>query len=287
MIVLKSVAELSQWRRDLSIGAVVVLVPTMGALHAGHLELVRIAVAIPDATVVVSIFVNPGQFGPTEDFWKYPRTLESDLSMLKGAGVDAVFTPTERDLYPLGYGVATRVRVPRIGKRLCGKSRPMFFEGVCSVVLRLLNVVSPTHLILGEKDFQQVQVIRVMCRDLFIPVIITSVPTVREGDGLAMSSRNRYLSVSDRETARQLYKALSVAMGTVWNGERTAQIIKAGVLGHLSRYPSIRIDYVEVVDSTIRRQRLITESSRLVAAIWVGATRLIDNVALNLPFKES
>ena len=287
MIVLKSVAELSQWRRDLSIGAVVVLVPTMGALHAGHLELVRIAVAIPDATVVVSIFVNPGQFGPTEDFWKYPRTLESDLSMLKGAGVDAVFTPTERDLYPLGYGVATRVRVPRIGKRLCGKSRPMFFEGVCSVVLRLLNGVSPTQLILGEKDFQQVQVIRVMCRDLFIPVIITSVPTVREGDGLAMSSRNRYLSVSDRETARQLYKALSVAMGTVWNGERTAQIIEAGVLGHLSRYPSIRIDYVEVVDSTIRRQRLITESSRLVAAIWVGATRLIDNVALNLPFKES
>ncbi len=287
MIVLNSVAELDEWRRDLPAGSVVVLVPTMGALHTGHLELVRTAVATPDAMVVVSIFVNPGQFGPTEDFGKYPRVLESDLAMLRGAGVAAVFTPTEMDLYPLGYRVATRVRVPRMGKRLCGKSRTRFFEGVCSVVLRLLNSVLPSQLILGEKDFQQVQVIRAMCQDLFVPVVIRSVPTVREGDGLAMSSRNRYLSVTDRGTAIQLYRALSGAMDAVWSGERDVKRIENTVRAQLAKYPAITIDYVEVVDPTIRKQRWVTHSSRLVAAIWINGTRLIDNVPLSLPSKES
>ncbi|NBV82965.1 pantoate--beta-alanine ligase [bacterium] len=278
VIVLSSIADLIDWRLQQS--GVVVLVPTMGALHEGHLSLVRDAMAIHRATVIVSIFVNPGQFGPKEDFGKYPRTLEADLALLTREHVHAVVMPSERDLYPNGYGVATRVRVPRVGKRLCGKSRPLFFEGVCSVVLRLLNAARPAQLILGEKDFQQLQIVKIMCRDLQLSVEVKGGAIVREPDGLAMSSRNRYLSTEDRNTARQLFLALSKGVQATHVGERDARIIEGIVRGHLAALNEIVVDYVEVINSDIRRLKRVVPNSRLVVAVWLNGVRLIDNVPL-------
>jgi pantoate--beta-alanine ligase len=250
----------------------------MGALHDGHIALVH-AARRHVAVVVVSIFVNPGQFGPNEDFDRYPRSLEADIERLKHANVDVVFTPTVEDLYPTGYANATRVRVPKISRRFCGQTRPHFFEGVCSVVARLLNIVRPAIAVFGEKDFQQLTIIRQMVADLVMGIEIVGVPIIREPDGLAMSSRNRYLSDDDRSVATHIYQALQLAGDRIVAGDRQTRNVTAFIRQFLSKFP-IRIDYIEITDTHLNRINVIPYSGRILIAAWVGNTRLIDNLAL-------
>ncbi len=278
MILLKTLSEIEAWR--LSFGnRTLSFVPTMGALHDGHLTLVKAALNT-NGLVVVSIFINPGQFGPSEDFDRYPRTTESDIALLEGMGVDAVFLPTSALIYPNGYVKATRVKVPLIGKRLCGRSRPHFFEGVCSVVMRLISIIRPDYLVMGEKDFQQLQIIRQMCEDLFIPVQMIPVEIVRESDGIAMSSRNRFLSASARTIACHLYVGLRNAQESVALGETRSAPLKRAMTTYLSLFPEIIIDYIEIIDSRIQRQSRVGDDARLVVAVWIAGVRLIDNIRL-------
>lgn len=253
-----------------------VLVPTMGALHEGHLSLIRLAKSHADH-VIVSIFVNPTQFGPNEDFDRYPRTKDADIALLEEMDVTAVFYPSTEDIYPNGPASATRVYVPEWGKRYCGKSRPDFFEGVCSVVLRLFLLVRPTHTIFGEKDFQQAQIITRMAQDLFLPIQIIKAPIVRESDGLAMSSRNRYLSPEDRTKATQIYAMLHALQQTAPSPITTALQDSITALAH----HGVRTDYLVLIDSTtLEEVTLPTPGTRLLFAGYVGHTRLIDTMAM-------
>jgi pantoate--beta-alanine ligase len=255
------------------------LVPTMGALHEGHLSLVRAARAKCES-VVVSIFVNPLQFGPNEDLAKYPRSFERDCELLEREKVDILFAPPVKDMYP--KNTVTYVTVEGMSEKLCGRSRPGHFRGVTTVVGKLFHIVEPERAFFGQKDAAQCAIIRRMVRDLNFPVEIVVGPIVREPDGLAMSSRNTYLSPEERKLSLVLYRALTEVKRRFDQGERdAARLVEAGKQG-LAREPGVRPDYLEIVDPDTLDPISEVRSETLVAvAAFVGGTRLIDNVLLS------
>ncbi len=258
-------------------GRSVAFVPTMGALHEGHCSLIRRARA-ECGCVVVSIFVNPLQFGPREDLARYPRPLAQDLAACRREGVAAVFLPSAASLYPGGF--CTRVSVEGISDVLCGRSRPGHFSGVATVVAKLLNIVQPTAAYFGQKDFQQTVVIRRMCADLNVAVRIRVCATVREPDGLAMSSRNRYLSPAERSEAVLLFRALRQAAALARSGVRAPAALMRSMRACLA-HSRVRIDYLAVVDPrTLMPLRRIEKTALIAAAVWLGKTRLIDNILI-------
>ncbi len=260
-------------------GAAIGLVPTMGALHEGHLSLVRLARARDDV-VVASIFVNPAQFGPSEDLSRYPRTPERDAALLAAAGVDVLFMPAVEEVYPPGF--STTVAVGRLGDIMEGASRPGHFSGVATVVAKLFNMAEPRHAYVGQKDVQQVAVIRRMARDLDLPVEIVVGPTVREPDGLAMSSRNAYLSPEGRAAAAVLYRALSTARARCDAGERDARALRRAMHDTVAEEPLAELDYADAVDgATMDRLEIVRDGAILVIAARIGTTRLIDNMPLS------
>ena len=254
------------------------LVPTMGFLHEGHLSLVRGARAGCD-TVAVSIFVNPAQFGPGEDLDRYPRDEDSDLALLRDEGADLVFMPPPAEVYPPGFDDWVEVRGP-LAERLEGEHRPGHFRGVTTVVARLFRIVRPDRAYFGEKDAQQLRVIRRMTRDLGLPVDVVGLPIVREPDGLAMSSRNAYLSPDDRARALSLSRALAEAELRFREGERDASQIRAAARRTLDA-AGVGVDYVSVAgEKTLEELEMIDRPALLLLAVRVGATRLIDNTLL-------
>jgi pantoate--beta-alanine ligase len=254
------------------------LVPTMGALHEGHLSLVRAARAQCDV-VAASIFVNPTQFGPSEDFSNYPRTFENDCWLLEAEGVDLLFAPETEEMYP--PGATTLVEVEGIGDRLDGVSRPGHFRGVATIVAKLFHILGPDQAFFGQKDAAQVAVLRRMVRDLNFPLEIVVCPTVREPDGLALSSRNRYLSIDERAQALILHRALNAIERRAAEGElQSEQLIDAG-LEVLAYEPYARLDYLKIVDpGTLEDIRDIGQGALVAIAAWLGSTRLIDNIVL-------
>jgi pantoate--beta-alanine ligase len=257
-------------------GRRVVLVPTMGALHDGHLALVRTARRVPGAVVVVSIFVNPLQFGAGEDLEAYPRTLDDDLAALRGEGVEIVFAPTAAEMYP--HGQRTTVRPGPLGAELEGDSRPTHFAGMLTVVLKLLQIVRPDRAYFGEKDYQQLVLVRQMSDDLDLDVQIVGVPILREADGLAMSSRNRYLDEVDREQAGALSAALLAGMYAASRGVSEALDAARAVLDEV---PAIEVDYLEVRDPWLGPAPA-EGPARLLVAARLGRTRLLDNIAIDV-----
>ena len=254
----------------------VILVPTMGALHAGHAALIDAALARAgrSGTVIVSIFVNPTQFGPNEDLTKYPRTMEADLEMCSTHGADAVFAPTAEEMYPPGD--STSVDETELSRGLCGAQRPGHFRGVCTVVAKLFNIMRPHAAIFGEKDYQQLAIIRRMARDLFFGLEIIGHPTVREADGLAMSSRNRYLDADERKRAATFPAALSTAAQ-----ENAPEQIIAKATALITDGTGSAPQYVELVDAeTLSPLATLDRPAVLAAAVKIGETRLIDNVRL-------
>jgi len=250
----------------------------MGALHAGHVSLIRKAREIAD-TVLVSIFVNPTQFGPTEDFGRYPRPLERDLSILEKERVDALFLPSASEMYPGGY--QTYVIVEELSQLHCGQFRPGHFRGVATIVLKLLNLVQPTAAVFGQKDAQQCVIIQRMVNDLNLGVRIVIGPTVRETDGLAVSSRNQYLSPTERTAAAVLYRSLQEAEKSVQNGERRTAAILSQVTDCISKEPLARLQYAELVKPlTLSPLRELDQEGILLLAVFIGRTRLIDNIRL-------
>jgi pantoate--beta-alanine ligase len=259
-----------------SAGAAVGLVPTMGALHEGHLSLIRAARA-RCGFVVVTIFVNPTQFGPAEDFAAYPRPLEADLAACRAAGVDAVFTPSVETMYPAGD--QTTVRVAGLSQRLCGLFRPGHFDGVATVVAKLFQIAPADAAFFGEKDYQQLILIRRMAADLNIPVEIVGCPTLREADGLAMSSRNVYLSPAERKQAVAISRALFSARDACAAGNRDGVALASRARAELQSAGIGAIDYVEVVDAgTLEPLTTVDRPARMCVAARLGTTRLIDNV---------
>jgi pantoate--beta-alanine ligase len=258
------------------LGKTIGLVPTMGALHSGHVELLRRARQGSDF-VVVSIFVNPIQFDRQDDFHRYPRPMADDLRMCEREGADLVFTPSADEMYPSPQ--LAFVDVELLTEHLCGGFRPGHFRGVATVVAKLFNIVQPDLAYFGEKDAQQLAVIRRMTADLNLPLTIVEVPTVRERDGLAVSSRNVHLTPDQRQVANVLYKALTAAREQVRSGEPSASLIRETATGILARQPAVRVEYLEVVDAERMQPVAIIEGPvRIAGAIWVGSTRLIDNV---------
>ena len=257
-------------------GRRVMLVPTMGALHDGHLALVRAAKRVPGSVVVVSIFVNPLQFGAGEDLDAYPRTLDSDLAMLRGEGVEIVFTPTAADMYP--NGLRTTVQPGPLAAELEGGSRPTHFGGVLTVVLKLLQIVRPDRAFFGEKDYQQLVMIRQMVADLNVDAQVVGVPTVREADGLAMSSRNSYLDPTQREVAVTLSASLTAGARAAHNGAEAALAAARAVLDAI---PSLTVDYLELRDPELGPAP-VNGTARLLVAARLGSTRLLDNVSLEV-----
>ncbi len=254
------------------------LVPTMGALHEGHLSLVRAARRENDF-IVVSIFVNPTQFGPHEDLAQYPRDIESDLRKLEAEGVDVVYAPPVEEVYPAGF--QTYVQVEDLGQRLDGASRPVHFRGVATVVAKLFHVAQPHQAYFGQKDAAQVAVIRRLIQDLNFPLQLIVCPIVREPDGLAMSSRNAYLDPQERRAAIVLYRSLQAAEARHRAGERSGEVLRQVLVDCLSSEPLVRVDYAAVVDPDSLLPLLEVEGHALVAvAAWVGKTRLIDNLLL-------
>lgn len=251
-------------------------VPTMGALHAGHVSLVARARRDCDP-VVASIFVNPKQFGPQEDFKKYPRTLEKDAEQFAAAGVHALFLPEAAEMYPSGF--ATYVNVEGLSERFEGRTRPGHFRGVTTVVLKLLEIVQPHFAYFGRKDAQQAKLISVMARDLNLDAEIVLGPIVRESDGLAMSSRNAYLTPEERTAAAMLHRALAAAREELFTGQRDTLRLQNTVRGILDAEPLIKIDYVEIVDAdSFEPVARVAGSSYVLLAAYLGKTRLIDNM---------
>lgn len=279
MKVVRSVAKMQELSRQAHAGGLKVgFVPTMGYLHDGHLSLLRKAREEADL-VVVSIFVNPTQFNNPEDFANYPVDEKADSAMLEEEDVDILFLPSVEEVYPAG--AATRVSVSGLTDELCGRFRPGHFEGVATVVAALLNMVLPDVAVFGRKDFQQLQVIRRMVRDLHFPVRIVAGDTVRERDGLAMSSRNARLSASDREKAVTIPTALSAAAAAYARGERDAASLSGAALSVLASCDALRVEYLEVVDpDAISATPVADDRSVMAVAAWLGPVRLIDNVTL-------
>lgn len=267
----------SAWRRQ---GRRIGLVPTMGYLHEGHLSLVRLAKKKSDI-IVVSLFVNPTQFGPKEDLKRYPRDLKRDKRLAQGAGCDVLFVPKDKDMYPSGY--ATYVTVEGLSGVLCGRSRPGHFRGVTTVVAKLFNIVKPHLTIFGQKDAQQALIIQRMTRDLDFDARILVAPIVREKDGLAMSSRNVYLSPEERKQARVLSQALQKAKRMVAKGERRASVIKRTIVGMIRRMKDAVIDYVDVVHpDTLEGLVTLKDRALIALAVKFGSTRLIDNTLIKV-----
>ena len=261
-------------------GRTIAFVPTMGFLHEGHLSLMR-AGRERAAILAASIFVNPAQFAPGEDFEAYPRDMQRDLTMARSVGVDVVFTPDNAMMYAEGF--QTYVNLEKLPRGLCGTSRPIFFRGVATVVAKLFNIVRPDIAVFGEKDFQQLVVIRRMVRDLNFGIEIIGGPTVREADGLAMSSRNAYLKPEQRPAARSLYEALRQSQDMVRAGESRADAIIAAAEGHIASFDETAIDYIAIVDpDTLEDMAVVDRPARMALAVKIGATRLIDNIALGL-----
>lgn len=253
-------------------------VPTMGYLHEGHLSLVRRARKHCDATVV-SIFVNRAQFGPDEDFTKYPRDLERDQKLCAEEQVDYLFVPGETDMYPDSH--STYVVEEALSRHLEGAARPTHFRGVCTIVAKLFNIVLPDVAVFGQKDAQQSHVIQRMVRDLNFPIEIVIAPIVREADGLALSSRNAYLSPAERKQAALLHAALEWAIEAFWKGEKETLALRKGMLNILLYAPAAKVDYIEFVYSeTFEIVPSAKEDTLIVMAVWIGKTRLIDNVVV-------
>ncbi|NRY63630.1 pantoate--beta-alanine ligase [Clostridium beijerinckii] len=265
------------WKREgLSVG----YVPTMGALHEGHESLIKRAIEENDK-VVVSVFVNPTQFGPNEDYDSYPRNINKDLELCVNAGAAIVFNPEPSEMY---YGdKSTSVSVSGLTSVLCGAKRPGHFDGVCLVVSKFLNIVTPDKAYFGEKDAQQVAVIKRMVRDLNIDVEIVACPIIREEDGLAKSSRNTYLSKDERKAALVLSKSLEIAKDALRKGERNANNIKNAIKEVLNSEPLAKIDYVEIVDSdSLKSVEIIERNVLIPIAVYIGKTRLIDNFTFKI-----
>lgn len=267
-------------------GRKVVVVPTMGYLHAGHLSLIKKAGENGDL-VVTTLFVNPTQFAPNEDFEAYPRDLERDSLMAEESGADILFYPAVDEMYPGGYN--TNIRIKGISEKLEGEKRPTHFNGVATVVAKLFNATLPDIAVFGQKDYQQTLVVKQLVRDLNFPVQIIVSPTVREADGLAMSSRNTYLSPDLRSKAGIIFEALEAARMAVEDGERDRKIINAVMLKHLRSVAEIKVDYVCAVDASTLEEAPKFEPGQRIAlliAVYLGKTRLIDNALVTLPPAE-
>jgi pantoate--beta-alanine ligase len=260
------------------VGKTIGFVPTMGALHEGHAALVR-AARETSGFAVVSIFVNPTQFGPNEDFARYPRTLEADQKVCSDAGADLIFAPSVEEMYP--ERSVTFVEVKELDTVLCGASRPGHFRGVGTVVLKLFNIVGPDAAHFGAKDFQQVRIISQMVRDLNVPVEVRIEPTVREADGLALSSRNRYLSASERAAAPRLHRALQTVRERALAGEIDVARLESALGAELEAIAGARVDYARIVDAdTLRPLGRLDRPAVAAVAVYLGTTRLIDNVVI-------
>ena len=284
MKIFRTVAELRQWSREArhstagEVGPVVGLVPTMGALLAGHASLIR-AAAASCSHVAVSIFVNPTQFGPSEDFAVYPRTFEADCALAEAAGATAIFAPTVEEIYPAG--TATFVEVEGLSNRLDGLSRPGHFRGVATVVAKLLIAAEPDRAYFGQKDAAQVAVLRRMVKDLRLGSEIVVCPIVREADGLALSSRNIYLSAAERVQALTLSRAVRRVEALFAGGERNAKALTVAAFEIFAEEPTLRVDYIELVDwATLEPRTTAGKGDLFAVAVWVGTTRLIDNAIL-------
>jgi pantoate--beta-alanine ligase len=271
--VVTTVDEVRRWRRKAK--GTVGLVPTMGALHAGHLSLVEAARRENDR-VAVTLFVNPTQFGPDEDYTRYPRDIEGDKALLAHAGADLLFAPSADEMYP--PGTETTVDVGSIAAPLEGERRPGHFRGVATVVLKLLDIAAPDRAYFGEKDAQQLAVIRRLVADLNVPVEIRACPIVREPDGLALSSRNAYLSPEERRAAIVLFRALEAAENLWRSGERGGEALRRAMAATLATEPRVRVDYVSVADpETLREVETASGGVHLLLAAFAGRARLIDN----------
>lgn len=285
MKVLRAPGSLRRYRRQVS--GPVVLVPTMGALHRGHLALIRRGrkLAARGGTLVVSIFVNPTQFGPSEDYAAYPRPLARDLGLCREAGVDAVFGPSAETMYAADASV--RVVETRLSTILCGASRPGHFNGVCTVVAKLFNLVRPDAAVFGCKDWQQLVVVRRMARDLDFPVRVIGHPTVRDRDGLALSSRNAYLNLEQRAAAPGIFAALREARAAVRHGEDSVAEVRRALLRDLRRIPGAAVDYAEVLtrDSLLPLKK-INVPVTMAVAVRLGRARLVDNIQAVPPKKK-
>lgn len=269
----KEVREIvKQWKKE---GRTVGLVPTMGYLHEGHKSLMEHSVRDNDKTIV-SIFVNPTQFGPNEDLDKYPRDLERDKEVCESAGVDLIFHPETEEMYPEDF--FTFSDMTTITEGLCGGNRPGHFRGVCTVVSKLFNIAAPDRAYFGQKDAQQLAVIKKMVRDMNFDLEVIGCPIVREEDGLAKSSRNTYLSDAERKAALVLNQSLKKGQQCIEDGERSAESVKQAVRSHLEAEPQAKIDYVEIVDwNTLQPVETLEKPVLLAIAVYIGKTRLIDN----------
>ncbi len=277
MQVIDSLKEMTNLSHNWHHGHKIGFVPTMGALHQGHLDLVKKSLAACDISIV-SIFVNPSQFGPNEDFSRYPKTFEADYQALQNLGVDYIFLPTAEAMYPPSY--KTWVNVDSITNVLCGASRPGHFTGVATIVLKLVNLVKPTLMFMGEKDFQQIVVLETMLRDLNLETRIVRCPIVRSDQGLALSSRNRYLSDKEATIAPHLYKSMLKVKELVRAEEYSPNDILAKLEDMLVS-KGFKIDYLKIVDSeTLEELALVRKGNRLLVAVFLGNTRLIDNIEI-------
>jgi len=282
MQVIKTISGIKKFSRDVhAAGKTIGFVPTMGYLHSGHMSLVN-AAREECGIVIVSIFVNPIQFGPSEDLAGYPRDIENDKKVLEEAGVDLLFCPDDDEMY--GNGFSTHVEVTGVlTENLCGRSRPGHFKGVTTVVAKLFNIISPDISYFGQKDIQQAMIVGKMAGDLNFSTRISVMPVIREEDGLAMSSRNSYLSAEERSQAVQLYRSLEKARSMVEKGEKSSELIKKSAREFLKGFDMINIDYLEIVDSE-RLQPVVTIENDVYVAIaaFLGSTRLIDNIKVSI-----
>ncbi len=284
MQIIRTIKEMQEFaNRTRKAGRIIGFVPTMGYLHEGHLSLMRLARPRCDV-LVVSIFVNPTQFGPGEDFERYPRDLARDELLCEQEQVDVIFYPSAEEMYPQPY--RTYIQVEELSETMCGLSRPGHFRGVTTVVGKLFNIVKPHFAVFGQKDFQQAVIIKKMVLDLNFDLEIVTAPIVREPDGLAMSSRNKYLSESERQEALVLYKSLKLARQLVEEGIRESERIREEMEKLIRNSPSAAIDYIAIVDpETLQPVRRIEQKTLIALAVKIGSTRLIDNLLVD-PGKE-
>jgi len=277
MRVIKKIDEMKKYVKERRSDKIIGLVPTMGCLHEGHLSLIRKARKECDE-VIVSIFVNPTQFGEGEDYQRYPRNLERDINLSEREGVDVIFAPSVEDMYPENYSTFVQVE-GKLSSVLEGASRPGHFRGVCIVLTKLFNIINPDLSFFGEKDYQQALIVKKMVRDLNIPTRIVLLPTVREKDGLAMSSRNSYLNEKERKAATILYKSLKEAKKWIKDGEKDPSQIIDKMRSFIAKEPLAKIDYIAIVDSeSLKEVKEIKRGDLIALAVYIGKVRLIDNM---------